>query len=85
MGLTATPGSPVVVWTRYGRAAYDDLRTVVAEAKAGDPLSPVTLLVPTDLCGVAARRELARGGVGHAKSIAALNVLTVARLENEGA
>lgn len=80
MGVAAAPGSPAVVWTRYGRAAYDELRAVVAEAKASDPLAPVTLLVPTDLCGVAARRELARGGVGHATGVAALNVLTVARL-----
>jgi RecB family exonuclease len=48
-----------VVWTRYGREAADALRAVVASAKAGDPLAPVTVVVPSNHVGVAARRQLA--------------------------
>ena len=49
-----------VMWTPYGGLAYEALRQVVAEVKAGDPLAPVSVLVPTHLCGVIARRVLAR-------------------------
>jgi hypothetical protein len=45
-----------VVWTGYGAAAYEALRTMVTELKRKDPLAPVTVLVPTDLCGVVARQ-----------------------------
>lgn len=68
-----------VVWTRYGAEAYDALRASVAEAKRGDPLFPVTVLVPTQLCGVVARRALAQG-VGDCGGVAGLSVLTVDRL-----
>ena len=47
--------------------------------KTGDPLAPVTVLVPTQLCGVAARRALAHG-VGERAGVAGLSVLTVDRL-----
>lgn len=67
-------------WTTYGQAAYDLLVSVVAELKGSDPLTPITLLVPTDLCGVAARRELARSTAEDRTGIAALSVMTVPRL-----
>ena len=55
-----------VAWTRYGAEAYDALRAAVAEAKRGDPLAPVTVLVPTQPVRVAARRALAHGVDGRA-------------------
>lgn len=55
---------PVTVeTTAYGAKAYVRLRAAVADAKRDDPLAPVTLLVPTNLCGTVARRTLA-GGLG---------------------
>jgi hypothetical protein len=59
-----------VVWTGYGAAAYEALRGVVGEVKGGDPLAPVSVLVPTNLCGVIAGRA----------GVAGLSVLTVDRL-----
>ena len=68
-----------VVWTGYGAAAYEALRGVVGEVKGGDPLAPVSVLVPTHLCGVIARRILAHGVAGR-PGVAGLSVLTVDRL-----
>jgi ATP-dependent helicase/nuclease subunit B len=68
-----------VVWTSYGAPAHDALGLAVAEAKDGDPLAPVSVLVPANLCGVAARRVLARGVAGRG-GVAGLSVLTVDRL-----
>jgi ATP-dependent helicase/nuclease subunit B len=68
-----------VVFTLYGAQAYEALGLAVAEAKDGDPLAPVSVLVPTNLCGVAARRVLARGTGGRG-GVAGLSVLTVDRL-----
>ena len=68
-----------VVWTSYGAPAYEALALAVAEAKDGDPLAPVSVLVPANLCGVVARRVLARGVAGRC-GVAGLLVLTVDRL-----
>jgi ATP-dependent helicase/nuclease subunit B len=68
-----------VTWTGYGQQAYAVLRSVVADVKGGDPLRPVTVLVPTQLCGVITRRTLARG-VADRPGVAGLAVLTVDRL-----
>jgi RecB family exonuclease len=70
------------VWTRYGRDAYDALREEVAAIKRDDPLEPVTVLVPTQLCGVAVRRILAHGIPG-TTGIAGLAVLTTDRLAEQ--
>ena len=51
-----------VVPTRYGAAAVDALAAAVARAKDGEPLRPVTVVVPSNYAGVAARRALARRG-----------------------
>ncbi|GAB2933556.1 hypothetical protein GCM10027047_32500 [Rhodococcus aerolatus] len=65
--------------TGYGRAALDALREAVLAAKAGDPLAPVTVLVPSGVAGMVARRHLAAGlGDGHA-GVAALHPTTVVR------
>ncbi|WP_412741997.1 PD-(D/E)XK nuclease family protein [Krasilnikovia sp. MM14-A1004] len=54
----------------------------MARAKGDDALAPVTVLVPTNLAGVIARRFLARGVAGHA-GVAGLSVLTVDRLAEQ--
>jgi ATP-dependent helicase/nuclease subunit B len=69
----------VVIWTAYGAAAYARLAEAVADAKRDDALASVTILVPTNICGVAARRRLA-AGVGGRAGVAGISVLTVDRL-----
>jgi ATP-dependent helicase/nuclease subunit B len=66
--------------TSYGAAAYAELRRVVHAIKGDDPLRRVTLVVPSERVGVAARRALARGGEGQPPGIAALSVLTLRRV-----
>jgi len=46
----------------YGLAAAQALRDAVTAGKHGDPLSPVSVVVPTNYVGVAARRMLYRVG-----------------------
>jgi ATP-dependent helicase/nuclease subunit B len=53
-----------VITTAYGRPALEALARVVAEAKAGEPLAPVTVVVPSNHVGVTARRGLATGSFG---------------------
>src|SRR5947207_3448808 len=53
-----------VIPTAYGRRASEVLRAEIARAKASEPISPVTVVVPTNSVGVAARRLLASGEVG---------------------
>lgn len=53
-----------VRWTGYGRDAAAALRDAVAEAKAGEPLAPVTVVVPSNHVGVASRRLLSSGTLG---------------------
>lgn len=48
-----------VEWTRYGREAAGALRAAIATAKHDEPLAPVTVVVPSNHVGVAARRRLA--------------------------
>jgi len=67
----------------YGRPALDAVQSQVAAAKAGDPLRPVVVLVPTHQVGVTVRRNLARNTgdlATGATGIAAIDVMTVKRL-----
>ncbi len=57
--MIARPGHPALINSGYGRAALAELNRLVRAAKKGDPLAPVTVLVPTNGVGVAARRWLA--------------------------
>ena len=59
----------------YGAAAVDALADEVARAKAGEPLRPVTVVVPSNYAGVATRRALARRS-----GVAGLTVVTLYRL-----
>jgi ATP-dependent helicase/nuclease subunit B len=73
-----------VVATAYGRPALQALRRAVAAAKRGDPLAPVTVIVPANHVGVTARRALAGGSLGSVSDggagVAAVTFLTVYRL-----
>jgi ATP-dependent helicase/nuclease subunit B len=53
-----------VVWSSYGADASLALRDAVTAAKAGEPLAPVTVVVPSNHVGVASRRLLASGSLG---------------------
>ncbi|HEY8546436.1 MAG TPA: PD-(D/E)XK nuclease family protein, partial [Acidimicrobiales bacterium] len=48
-----------LVQAAYGPPALDALARVVAQAKADEPLTPVTVVVPSNHVGVTARRALA--------------------------
>ncbi|HEX5365771.1 MAG TPA: hypothetical protein VFW63_03775, partial [Acidimicrobiales bacterium] len=73
-----------VVSTPYGRPALEALHAAVAAAKRGDPLSPVTVVVPSNHVGVTCRRLLAGGTLGplgpRAPRVAAVSVATAGRL-----
>lgn len=74
-----------LVWTAYGRPAAEALRDAVGRAKGGDPLAPVTVVVPSNHVGVASRRLLASGLVGPVTEgagigLAAVTFLTPYRL-----
>lgn len=60
---------------RHGAEALHALRTAIDELQGGDPLRPVSVIVPSNSVGVAARRWLARHG-----GIAATQFLTLYRL-----
>jgi RecB family exonuclease len=73
-----------VRWTSYGEPAARALHAAVAAAKDGDPLAPVTVVVPSNHVGVASRRLLASGRlgpmVGDGVGIAAVTFVTPYRL-----
>ena len=79
--LPHTPCVPSAGWLwrswsrRYGTAAVDALADAVARAKGGEPLRPVTVVVPSNYVGVAARRALARR-----HGVAAVAFVTLYRL-----
>jgi len=60
----------------YGPPAVAALGDAVRAAKQGDPLAPVTVVVPSNYAAVATRRALAAAGPG----IAAVTTLTLHRL-----
>jgi ATP-dependent helicase/nuclease subunit B len=79
------PVTSTVVATRYGRPAFDALRDVVRAAKASDPMTPVTVLLPNNITGVVARRHLATHGLTDdgPKAIAGIYLATLARLAEQ--
>jgi RecB family exonuclease len=68
----------------YGPEASRALHAAVAAAKGGDPLAPVTVVVPTNYVGVAARRMLGSGALGRVTErgdgVAGITFVTVYRL-----
>lgn len=61
---TPPPASFDLVITEYGPAALRALAGAVRQAKAGEPLAPVTVVVPSNHVGVTARRQLATDAGG---------------------
>ena len=79
-----------LIATRYGESAYLALAKSVASAKGGDPLAPVTVVVPSHYVGLSAARSLGwtlgaqssagvgrPQGVGSVQGVAAVNFLTI--------
>ena len=66
----------VVQSTAYGRPAVDLLAEQVQTAKGGDPLAPVTVIVPSNYAAVSTRRALA----GRPGGVANVTFLTLFRL-----
>ena len=66
----------VVHTTAYGRPAVDVLAGQVQNAKGGDPLAPVTVIVPSNYAAVSTRRALA----GRPGGVANVTFLTLSRL-----
>ncbi|MDY7105215.1 MAG: PD-(D/E)XK nuclease family protein [Actinomycetota bacterium] len=73
--------------TPYGLPAAEALRRALAEAKAGDPLAPATVLVPRNDVGLSMRRLLGSGRLGpvcgSAPGIVAVAFTTVGRLAEQ--
>ena len=68
-------------WVAYGAPAYEELRRVIGRVKAADPMAPVTLIVPSNLCGTIARRTLAATLRDEGRrGVAGLTILTLDRL-----
>ncbi len=68
--------------TVYGADAVAKLGELVAEAKGGDPLVPVTIVVRDNIAAISVRRALARG-IGEHRGVAAINVTTLRRLAEQ--
>ena len=64
------------VTTTYGPPAHAALAEVVGQAKDGDPLAPVTVIVPTHSVGLAARRALGRQQGNGTRGVAAVGFHT---------
>lgn len=69
--------------TAYGRAALGALRQVVSEVKRDDPLATVTVLAPSNVAAVTARRHLAHGLDDGRGAVAGLYVTTLPRLAEQ--
>ncbi len=61
--------------TGYGEAAHGALADAIKQHKAADPLRPVSVIVPSNYMGIAARRAL-----GQRRGVAAVTFLTPYRL-----
>ena len=61
-----------LVTTSYGPPAHEALAEAVARAKGGDPLAPVTVVVPNHYVGLAARRALGRREHDGTRGVAAV-------------
>ena len=66
---------PITSLASPGRPCLDALVRSLAQVRAGDPLTPATVLVPGPLAALHVRRALARRG-----GVAAVDVVTPARL-----
>lgn len=71
-------------WVPYGRPAAEELRSAVSQAKGDEPLTLVSVVVPSNYVGVATRRLLASGTLGpvcgRGSGLAAVSFVTVYRM-----
>ena len=71
-------------WLPYGRPAAEALRATISEAKGDEPLTLVSVVVPSNYVGVATRRLLASGTLGpvsgRGTGLAAVSFVTVYRM-----
>ena len=73
-----------IVRANYGRAATVALTEAVAEAKGGDPLAPVSIVVTDHGQGIRLRRRLAAGSAGTPSSgVAAIDMVTLLDLARD--
>ncbi len=72
-----------VTATAYGQPALWALKDAVAEVKRNDPMAPVTVLVPSNIAGIVARRFLAHGLTGDGNGIAGIYFSTLPRLAEQ--
>ena len=76
-----------IVRANYGGAATVALIEAVAEAKGGDPLAPVSIVVTDHGQGIRLRRRLAAGSAGSAgtplSGVAAINMVTLLDLARD--
>jgi len=77
------PSTSRLITTAYGSPAITALRSLMAELKSADPMAPVTLLVPSELAGITARRALATGVTPGTTGVAGLYVSTLPRLAEQ--
>jgi len=71
-------GAQVIV-TEYGRPASASLAQAIVDAKGGAALAPVSVIVPSNFAGLAARRMLGSGVLG-VSGVANVNFMTPFRL-----
>ncbi len=64
----------------YGRPATSALSDAIDRAQEGRPLAPVTVIVASNLAGLAARHTLAGGSVGGRRGLVNVTFVTVLRL-----
>ncbi|GAB3297336.1 PD-(D/E)XK nuclease family protein [Epidermidibacterium keratini] len=74
--MTDSTDSTPAPWLR-------SLTELVTSAKRDDPMAPVTVLVPTNIAGIIARRHLAHGPSNGAHGIAAIWFTTPSRLAEQ--
>ncbi len=56
-------------WSAFGQPATAALGAAIAMAKEGDPLAPVTVIVPSNYAGLSLRRALGPAGVVNVRSM----------------
>lgn len=69
-----------VAYSAYGAPALSELRRLVADLKGEDLMAPVTVVVPSNIAGLVARRHLAGGLTQGANGVAGIWFTTLPRL-----
>ncbi|MEY2589027.1 MAG: hypothetical protein QOJ67_1011, partial [Acidimicrobiaceae bacterium] len=64
----------------YGEGTTRALAAVLSQAKDGDPLRPVTVVVPSALAGITLRRRLATEGIAGGAGLVAVGFIAFPEL-----